>query len=212
MPARVVGFHDSLWMRVSRQLSTVTCLTKYLSTASKLPLFSPALGNIYLQPTPKPPTAMAASSQPRSISSKESTPAPEGSQHGLSSLPAHVTSTSESLQDERLWGESLGMTLRYGSEYMDDNPLVGEPGSFILSSTRAVTQPGNPVHQKLAAAAKGPAREATASPAAEDAAAAVAKKIVKDGDRSTTNSSAPAKAKRRKSKASPTTPGGVTPS
>lgn len=103
------------------------------------------------------------------------------------------------------------MTLRYGNEYMDDNPLVGEPGSFILSSTRGTAQASNPAQQKVAATAKSTAREATASPAPDAHPAAMAKKINRDPDKNTTNPSAPAKAKRRKSKASPITPGSITP-
>ena len=36
----------------------------------------------------------------------------------------------------RTLAESYNLALRYNGEYMDDNPLVGEPGAFILSKSR----------------------------------------------------------------------------
>jgi mediator of RNA polymerase II transcription subunit 6 len=37
--------------------------------------------------------------------------------------------------DSRLAEESLAIYLRYGDEFMDENPITGQPGSFHLSST-----------------------------------------------------------------------------
>lgn len=39
----------------------------------------------------------------------------------------------------RLLAESWDLALRYGNEYMDENPIVGEPGSFKLSKATAPT-------------------------------------------------------------------------
>lgn len=39
--------------------------------------------------------------------------------------------------------ESYSLSLRYGNEYMDENPLVGEPGSFIMSKTREPVLPSS---------------------------------------------------------------------
>ncbi|GMF76067.1 unnamed protein product [Aspergillus oryzae] len=39
------------------------------------------------------------------------------------------------LQDTRTFAESFSLLARYGEEFMDENPLVGEPGSFILSKS-----------------------------------------------------------------------------
>lgn len=32
-------------------------------------------------------------------------------------------------------GDSYNLSLRYGNEYMDENPIVGEPGSFRLTKS-----------------------------------------------------------------------------
>jgi mediator of RNA polymerase II transcription subunit 6 len=39
-------------------------------------------------------------------------------------------------QDERALLESLNLSTRFGDEYVDENPLIGEPGSFVFSSTQ----------------------------------------------------------------------------
>jgi len=36
-------------------------------------------------------------------------------------------------------GESYNLSLRYGNEYMDENPIVGEPGSFRLTKSHDAT-------------------------------------------------------------------------
>jgi len=42
--------------------------------------------------------------------------------------------TQEANDDRAIW-ESFNLSAQYGSEFMDENPLVGEPGSFVLAST-----------------------------------------------------------------------------
>jgi hypothetical protein len=42
-------------------------------------------------------------------------------------------SNSSNFQDTRNLAETFSLLARYGDEFMDENPLVGEPGSFILS-------------------------------------------------------------------------------
>lgn len=42
---------------------------------------------------------------------------------------------SNTFDDLRLLSESLALSARYSSEYMDENPLHGEPGSFVFAST-----------------------------------------------------------------------------
>lgn len=70
--------------------------------------------------------------------SKDSTPMPATQDTASSTkLPLSTKTTSEyDLQSLKLLAESFSLSSRYGSEYMDENPLVGEPGSFILSKSR----------------------------------------------------------------------------
>ncbi|KAI9880379.1 MAG: hypothetical protein M1830_003696 [Pleopsidium flavum] len=124
----------------SRMLSTVTYLTKFLLTASSLPNFSPSLGYTYLPPANKSPT-MASSAQ-LTQQSREDTPMPDTQSQAKSTkarAASKVVSTSE-YQEAQTLAESFALSLRYNNEYMDENPLVGEPGSFILSKSHEQPQ------------------------------------------------------------------------
>lgn len=44
-----------------------------------------------------------------------------------------VSTTSSSYKDTRSLAEAFHLFTQYGKEYMDEHPLTGEPGSFILS-------------------------------------------------------------------------------
>ncbi|KAL9132001.1 MAG: hypothetical protein Q9217_000211 [Psora testacea] len=126
----------------SRLLSAVSSLNKLLSTASTLPDFTPALGHTYPSLTSKHTTPAASfhTAQP----SKEGTPLPSGgtprpdSQDtaSIKSLSAPKLVGDSDYQDLRMLAESWDLSTRYGNDYMDENPIVGEPGSFKLSRSR----------------------------------------------------------------------------
>ena len=124
-------------------------MTKALGTIASLPLFSPATGHTWVRPVRKPLAGGAASAP----GSKEGTPAPD-----TQSTASFPRTKQPSLNEKNaaafdpsgsnLLAESLGLALRYGSEYMDENPLIGEPGKFIIQKAKDA-----PVPSKLAAAA-----------------------------------------------------------
>lgn len=70
------------------------------------------------------------------------------------SLLKHASdSENRSLQ---LLAESYTLALRYGNEYMDENPIVGEPGSFILSKSRESGAMGSQLQNKASILSKRP--------------------------------------------------------
>ncbi|KAL8749153.1 MAG: hypothetical protein Q9199_007862 [Rusavskia elegans] len=119
----------------ARLLSTACSLNKIIATASGLPTFTPALGHTYLPPAPKP-LASATSTQ-MSQTSKESTPIP-GTQDSASvrTLSASKPLGNDDFRSPQLLQASLELSMRYAHEYMDENPLVGEPGSFLITKHR----------------------------------------------------------------------------
>ncbi|OXV11448.1 hypothetical protein Egran_00792 [Elaphomyces granulatus] len=138
----------------NRVLSVVASLTKLLNTASPLPIFSPSYGHTYTPPIPK---ALDSFSQPSSQlssqfqQSKEATPMPDIQAQAKASLAGASTSFSSN-EETRNLTEALALLSRYGDEFMDETPLVGEPGSFIFSkasdapsSTRQVSRENAPV-------------------------------------------------------------------
>ncbi|KAL4801692.1 mediator of RNA polymerase II transcription subunit 6 [Aspergillus unguis] len=115
----------------NRILSAVTSLTSMLKTASTLPKFTPSHGHTYLPPVPK----STIPGQPGAQASKENTPMPDADAAGKAQSLAGTADTSSSVHDMRSLADSFNLLARYGDEYMDESPLMGEPGSFILSKT-----------------------------------------------------------------------------
>lgn len=50
-------------------------------------------------------------------------------------MGAQASNASSAIQDTITLGESFSLLAKFGDEYMDESPLVGEPGSFILSKS-----------------------------------------------------------------------------
>lgn len=124
----------------SRMLSVVTSLTKLLSSTSTLPNFTPAAGHTYLPPASKNPTP--GTSFQATQTSKESTPTPGsstpllGTQDTVTSMKDHLAAKAADYSDLQLLSDSYKLSISYGNEYMDENPIIGEPGSFKLSKSR----------------------------------------------------------------------------
>ncbi|KAJ5099196.1 hypothetical protein N7532_006197 [Penicillium argentinense] len=121
----------------NRILSAVTSLSRFMKTASTLPNFTSSHGHTYMPPT----TRTAEPGQQASQQSKENTPMPDMPSQTQSSTEAQGSSktglgnsnSSTSYQDTRSLADAFSLFTRYGDEFMDETPLQGEPGSFILS-------------------------------------------------------------------------------
>ena len=172
-------------------------LSKALAIASPLPSFTPSLGHTYLPPTTQPLTS--ASSINPTQSSKDSTPMP-GTQDTVTSAKAPLSSARSNSSAEQsalqILSESLNLSLTYGSEYMDSNPLVGEPGSF------RVTRPKEVVPKPIVSAAT-PFKAQPPKQIQTTGLAKEGRKGSKAGEKSPVTPGAPTKDKkgRRKSKA-----------
>jgi mediator of RNA polymerase II transcription subunit 6 len=99
--------------------------------AAALPDFTPSLGHTYLPPLS---TSHSKPSESQfSQVSKENTPLPESLNNQKKNLPSSTSSST--YLSSRLFEESLNISLKYGDEYMDENPITGQPGDFHLSTT-----------------------------------------------------------------------------
>ncbi|RAL07764.1 mediator complex subunit MED6 [Aspergillus homomorphus CBS 101889] len=130
----------------NRILSAVTSLTSLLKTASALPTFTPSHGHTYLPPAPKQVDTAGQLAGAQAQQSKESTPMPDASTK-TPLVGSQAAQTGSVYQDTRTLAESFSLLTRYGDEFMDENPLVGEPGSFIMSKagdTAAATSKQGP--------------------------------------------------------------------
>ncbi|OAX80443.1 hypothetical protein ACJ72_05224 [Emergomyces africanus] len=240
----VVG--DSVYMAPSvlkiigsRMLSTVTSLTKALCVASPLPIFSPSYGHTYMPPVPKSLEAPRPGIQQPGQQGLPDTPLPDTSlqSKGGSGTPAAatqqtsaststppLTSSSTTMRDSRSLVEAFNLLARYGDEFMDDAPLLGEPGSFIIGKTSSeplVVGTRQPTNNKISkqpirapSAGIGPSMSKPGTPAGTGTAAVPAPTIKTDqatlgevgkawkgGEKSpTTPGGSKEKVKRRKSK------------
>ena len=115
--------------------------------------------------------------------------------------------------------ESLRLTNNYGTEYMDENPLQGEPGAFVFASTKEQVEARNKAQaEKQATAAtlaapkvsEGESAMSSIAPTPKPVAAAAADAGSRKG--SVVGMPPEIKKKRRKSKglASPISPTGPT--
>ena len=163
----------------STQATISSAIGNIFPAADGIQKWSPALGHTYQTP------ASTTAERTRTLESKEETPAPEGL--GKTSNATHKSSVVG--PDTRLAEESFAIHMRYGGEYMDENPITGRPGEFHLSSTGRKDKAPAPATKPAAAESKTPAEN---SP------------LAKDGKPE--KKSAPAKPKRRKSKVGATTP------
>ncbi|OCL07527.1 MED6-domain-containing protein [Glonium stellatum] len=126
----------------SKILSATTALTSFLGVASTLSLFTPATGHTYF-PIPTKASSSTASAQTGALSRATTpggVPAPtETASQTLQHHGSQPTNSSTSIHDakfsDNLFMHSLSLTTRFATEYADENPLQGEPGSFVFSST-----------------------------------------------------------------------------
>lgn len=193
----------------NRMATTVTSLTKTISAGKDLATFAPAYGHTYFPPITKAPDLSKTGFAQQS---KENSPMPE-SQGGLKDNHAGKPASEQQpsvASDTRTLIEAMAMSARYRGEYMDDAPLVGEPGNFRLSSKKkdALSVPGlqAPGNSRQATPVKdntpAPSRAPSPPPAIQTDVPAVKSKKSSANEKAPTTlggTSAP-KTKRRKSK------------
>ncbi|KAH6840940.1 MED6 mediator sub complex component-domain-containing protein [Chaetomium sp. MPI-CAGE-AT-0009] len=93
-----------------------------LPSSSSAQSWSPALGRVYQSPT--------TSTTSTTAKQREATPLPDSSKT-TTTTPAPSTS----LPTSRLIEEALGIQHQFGDHFMDENPITGKPGDFLLAST-----------------------------------------------------------------------------
>lgn len=173
--------------------------------------YSPASGHSYFPATYEAPKAATATAPTSRIGSPSLAPMdaePSQSQPQATTAPED---TSTDAFNDALFMASLNLNHQYGDEYMDENPLKGEPGAFVFTNTKNAVDERNKAHEAQLNAPKLDTQTTSVAPSVAPTPAPVQAESRK-------GSVAPEKDKkkkeRRKSKgvASPTTPGpGVPP-
>lgn len=177
-------------------------LKEFFDMAYKMQRFSPADGYSYIKPDSKKAVTAGVSRS----SSLVGTPEPDAA----SQQPDHGDKGEEDGQaasdDDALLWESLQKAIMYQDEYMDENPLQGEPGSFFFKSTQEHVRTRNKKAQEAAAEASKQASSRTSSVGSTPQLPPIKTEgLPRKGSKNMSPLSSSAKAKRRKSKA-PTSP------
>lgn len=73
--------------------------------------------------------------------------------------PTQSRLSAAEMQNARNIEDAMNLVERYGDEYMEDMPLVGEPGSFIFSKNPAAASAGGGAEQTSSTAAAGSSRQ-----------------------------------------------------
>ncbi|KAJ4289595.1 Mediator of RNA polymerase II transcription subunit 6 [Kalmusia sp. IMI 367209] len=150
-----------------RLLAVSTQLQELFQMSKDMSHFSPATGHTYLPPSFELSKASATSR----VGSRMGSPtlaaadAPSQSQSQSQSQPAAQADATTAFSDA-LFLRSLNLTETYFDEYVDENPLQGEPGSFVLSNTHAAILSYREAEEKKRAQAAQQAAAATAAAAA----------------------------------------------
>ncbi|KAF2770758.1 hypothetical protein EJ03DRAFT_326098 [Teratosphaeria nubilosa] len=126
----------------NRLLNTTTSLNKVFGMAKKLPSFSPTTGYTYEVDTKKatPASGSTAASPTRS---REGSVAPglesQSLRSGYLASGGQASNTSQADDGGLLWS-SLNMAVSYADDYIDENPLEGEPGKFKFATSKSAIQ------------------------------------------------------------------------
>ncbi|KAM5342406.1 hypothetical protein ACJ41O_013372 [Fusarium nematophilum] len=166
----------------SRIMTLSSAIAMSVSSGESVRKWRPSLGHVYQLPSNQPLTRTKAQD------SAAPTPMPDDAAAKALPVPATAAQKNSETSLERLAQESFMIHMRYGGEYIDENPITGRPGEFHLSSTgRKVVPPPQLAKQEGIGSISGPP---TINTKVDDK---------KDGKDKTPRSAAP-KPKRKKSK------------
>ena len=179
-------------------MNTVSALSNLFEAPADLSLFSVSHGHTYYKP-PQPSARQALIGHAQR--SREGSVVPE-SQGSATEKAATAEAQGDTDGGARTAWEALKMTVKYGKEYSDDMPLVGEPGNFRFSKSKdaaaAISQ--SKVQPKAASPSAATPGSRAASVVVPVSSTSPAAKGVKIGEKTMAGSDTTAKAKRRKSK------------
>lgn len=189
-----------------RMLNTVSTLNKLFSGPAELSSFTSSHGHTYFKPVQKSTAQALGGGTQQSAedvsangtqSSTTDKPDKPDKPATLSQSEDNVDNSSQTLRN------ALRMTLQYGKEYMDEIPLVGEPGNFRFNKVRDASASqgkgsgtgtgqgtGTPVQSRAASVIPNAASNNTATPTVPSA-----------GEKNNSGTTGAMSKKRRKSKA-----------
>ncbi|KAF5236661.1 hypothetical protein FAUST_6457 [Fusarium austroamericanum] len=114
----------------ARIMTISLSITNAVTAAESVRKWGPSRGNYYELPAAK--TTTKAKIQ----DSAAATPMPPTDEPSKAPIaPTPVTQKDEEKELEKLAEESFMIHMKYGGEYIDENPITGRPGEFHLTTT-----------------------------------------------------------------------------
>ena len=168
-------------------------MRKALPIAEGVRTWTPSRGHVYQQPT-------SPSTRLKDADSKDpDTPLPDTQTTGPKTTAPSKAATDAAL--DRLAEESFAVHLKYGGDYIDENPITGRPGDFHLAKTGRKAVAASAVATDAATLGPLPTRPA---PAVGGGGVTAKEDARREGKaEKSPRTGAPPKPKRRKSKAGP---------
>lgn len=188
-----------------RMLNTVSTLNKIFSGPAELTSFTSSHGHTYFKPVQK------STSQAMGVATQQSAEdvSGNGTQSSTTEKPDKPATVSQPEDNgdnsNQTLRNALRMTLQFGKEYMDEIPLVGEPGNFRFNKARDASASQG----KVAGGGTGtpaPSRAASVVPNATSNNNAVAATVTSIGEKNNSSTTAVVSKKRRKSRAENSSP------
>ncbi|KZZ98428.1 Mediator complex, subunit Med6 [Moelleriella libera RCEF 2490] len=122
----------------SRIMTVSAALGKALPPAESIRTWRPSIGHVYQPPTNTSGSfSFAAGSRAKAAQeSTEGTPLPDGSNKQQQQYQqAGSSRKNDEPELQRRAEEAFWIHMKYGGEYINENPITGRPGEFHLSST-----------------------------------------------------------------------------
>lgn len=141
---------------VQARLLTVSTRMQQMAELSKnMSHWSPATGHTYMPPSYGPAKAAATASRIGSPTLAPTDPDTSASQSQPKDATAAIDPTASTTQfSDDLFMHSLNLTHAYGDEYMDENPLLGEPGAFVFTNSKSHVDARNKAQEQASQASQ----------------------------------------------------------
>jgi mediator of RNA polymerase II transcription subunit 6 len=204
-----------------RLLAVSTRMQQIAELSKNMSHWSPATGHTYFPPSYDLPKTESNASRigsptlaPTDLDASASQPQTKDAATAIDS------SASTTVFNDAFFLRSLNLTHQYGDEYMDENPLLGEPGAFVFANSKSHVDARNKAQEQASqaslasqSATKTDTQPPSIAPSVVATPKAIATPMALDGPSrkgSVVGLPNVEKKKRRKSKgvASPTSPAG----
>ncbi|KAJ4320515.1 Mediator of RNA polymerase II transcription subunit 6 [Neodidymelliopsis sp. IMI 364377] len=141
---------------VQARLLTVSTRMQQMAELSKnMSHWSPATGHTYMPPSYEPTKATTTTSRVGSPTLAPTDPDASASQSQPKDAAATIDPAASTTQfSDDLFMHSLNLTHAYGDEYMDENPLLGEPGAFVFTNSKSHVDARNKAQEQASQASQ----------------------------------------------------------